>query len=54
MCAPQGQRVQVVPVVELVQPQGVLGAVEWRQVRVLSPPVLLGQGVVFWALARVA
>ena len=54
MCALQGQRVRVVPLAERVQPQGVLRAVEWPRVRVLSPPVLLGQGVVFWALARVA
>ncbi len=51
MCAPQGQRVQVVPVVERVQPQGVLGAGEWRQVRVLSPPVLLEGGAVQEAVA---
>ncbi len=42
---------QVVPVVERVQPQGVLGAVEWRQVRVLSPPVPLEGGAVQEAVA---
>ncbi len=52
MCAPQGERVRVEPVVERVQTQGVLRAVESPRVRVLSPLALSGQGVVFWALAR--
>lgn len=52
MCAPQGQRARVVPQVLRVQPQGAQRAIEWLQVRVLSPLALSGQGVVFWALAR--
>ena len=44
-------------VVERVQPQGLLRAVEWRQVRVLSPPVLLVEapvpGAVAWVRLRV-
>ncbi len=58
MCARLGQRVRVLPlVVERVQPQGLLRAVEWRQVRVLSPPVLLVEapvpGAVAWVRLRV-
>ncbi len=51
MCAPQGQRARVVPVVERVQPQGVQRAVEWLRVRALSPPVLLEGGAVQEAVA---
>ncbi len=58
MCAPQGQRVRVVPLVERVQPQLALWAIEWRQARALSPPVLL-EGVavpevVAWVRAAAA
>ena len=58
MCAPQGQRVRAVLQVLRVQPQVAQRAVEWRQVRALSPLVLLVEGAVpeavAWALAEAA